>query len=509
MKIGLIAPYSDIAALGLRSISACLKREGFDSRMVFLPFPFPEIEYVSDFTFQYSPRILDQVKDLMSDRDIIGVSLMTNYFERAVELTRFLKKNSEAPVIWGGIHPTIRPEECLEEADMVCLGEGEEAFVELAQKMESGEPIDETKNIWLKKDGNIVKNPQRPFISDLDSLPYFDYDLEDHYVLDKETEEILQMDIDLLQRFLTKESPTKARAALFYQTIASRGCPHDCTFCCWSALKELYKDTGGRRLRRRSPEHIVGELKIVKEKMPFIKEITFSDDSFLGVSLKESKRFRDLYKKEIGLPFQCLAEPATITEEKLAVFADAGLVNIQIGVQTGSERMRKLYNRHETDEKIIKMSEIITGFIPPVRPPIYDFILDNPWETVQDKQKTLDLLCRIKRPFYLQIFALTFFPGTEVYRKAREDGIITDDNELRLVYRSQYNTREINYINLVISLFSRNIPLPALKLLANPVMVNFFHRKSFNGFYKILYNLYRKIKLAAIRLRKGPRQTAP
>lgn len=500
MKVLLISPYSDISSMGLRSISACLKRAGHNTRMIFLPYPYPETARTVDFQHRYTAKILDGVASLAQDVDLIGISLMTNYFTMAEDLTVHLHATAKAPIIWGGIHPSVRPDECLELADMICICEGEQAVVELANRITMGENLEDVQNIWLKRDGVIIKNPLRPVLSDLDILPYFDYDFDDHYVLEKESGDLLKLDKDLLHVFLTREKPTKARAALFYQTIASRGCPYGCTFCCWSALKRQYKLP--KDIRRRSNQHIIGELQWVRRELPYIKEITFSDDSFFAATVEEAEEFRDLYKKHVGLPFQCLAEPRTITKEKMELFTDAGMANIQIGVQTGSDRVKKMYGRPQTNDEIISMGRLIKQFIPKVRPPIYDFILDNPWETIDDQLATFELLLQIPRPYFLQLFSLVFFPGTAIYDRAKQEGRIKDDR--KEIYDLQYNTRKITYVNLLFSLFSRSIPTSVMRLLTKPSIVKTLNRPSVNALLALAYKVFSRVRTMPLSARQLP-----
>lgn len=149
MKIILISPYPDITSFGIRTISAYLKQGGHQTKMIFLPDPYGDnIAYGIK---RYDERILDCLIPLCEDSDIIGITLMTNFFDGAVQITEKIKRKLVKPVIWGGIHPTVRPEECLKYADIVCIGEGEDAIQELLDNMQTGKPYDDTQNIWFKK----------------------------------------------------------------------------------------------------------------------------------------------------------------------------------------------------------------------------------------------------------------------------------------------------------------------------------------------------------------------
>ncbi|MGA2687136.1 MAG: cobalamin B12-binding domain-containing protein [Candidatus Korobacteraceae bacterium] len=110
-----------IFAYGLRILSACLKHIGCRVQLVFLPRILGEI---------YPDRVLDQIVQLSAGSALIGISVMSDDFENAVRITQRLKRSLLTPVIWGGMHPTLQPKECLEHADIVCIGEGEETLVE-------------------------------------------------------------------------------------------------------------------------------------------------------------------------------------------------------------------------------------------------------------------------------------------------------------------------------------------------------------------------------------------
>ena len=141
MKLTLISPTpSDICAFGVRSLSSYIKSKGHSVKNIFLPTSLKGRQKGGQFIFTYSANILDDLIYLVRDSDVIGISFMTNYFDAAVQITEKIKKHLDIPLIWGGIHPTVKPDECLNHVDMVCIGESEEALAELLQKFSEGKP---------------------------------------------------------------------------------------------------------------------------------------------------------------------------------------------------------------------------------------------------------------------------------------------------------------------------------------------------------------------------------
>lgn len=449
MRITLISPYPNITSLGVRSLSSYLKTAGHQTRLLFLP---------GDFKDRYNENVLDEVVSLSKEADLIGISLMTNFFDSGVQLTQRLQKELDIPILWGGIHPTTRPRECLKHADMVCIGEAEQGLLELVQRMENGRNYYDTKNVWFKAKGQIIENRLHPLIQDLDLLPFPDYDLEEHFILHEGN--IHKMDNHLLQEYLSD----------IYLTMTSRGCIYDCTYCCNNALNKLYPIQ--KRFRRRSVRNVIEELLQVKKKMGFIKIMLFEDDAFFAASSDEIKRFCEEYKQTIGLPLIISgATPATISEEKVSALVNAGLVHVRMGIETGSEKTKELYNRNFSNHRIIEATKVLNRFKSQTKVPVYDLILDNPWEDNDDLIKTLKLLLEIPRPYRLNLFSLTFFPGTQLYEKAKSEGIITDD--LREIHRKDYLDCEPTYLNGLFYLLS-SIQLPAAisKLLMSKKVVD-------------------------------------
>jgi len=135
MKITLLSIFPDLQSFGIRTISACLKKDGHDVDMIFLQ---------KDFSQRFADKTMDDLVKLTKGADLVGITVMSNYWDNAIQITEKIKQNYGIPVVWGGTHPTIRPVECLDHTDMVCIGESEESFPELAKKMEIGQHYHDT-----------------------------------------------------------------------------------------------------------------------------------------------------------------------------------------------------------------------------------------------------------------------------------------------------------------------------------------------------------------------------
>jgi len=489
MKITLISPYLNVTAIGIRLLSGVLKKAGHQTQLIFLPQIPGKGDPRPDFALKYQNNVLEEVAEICRDSSLIGISLMSNYINHAIKLTECIKKQKNNPlVIWGGIHPTIKPQECLKYTDMICIGEGEYALLELVQKIEDGKYYYDTQNIWFGKNGSIIRNSPRPLIKDLDSLPFPDYNLENQFVL--EDGKVQKLTEELMCKHLGNATIAENMRLVCYQTMATRGCPFHCSYCCNDTFLKLYKHQ--KVLRFRSPESIINELLEIKKQWSFISGIWFSDDSLLTMPVQDIKRLSSLYKEKIGLPFFCLTLPVSVNEEKMDFLVDAGLILIKMGIQSGSKSTLELYNRKISNHRVLEASGIINKYRDRMLKPGYDIILDNPYETRDDLIETLNLLMEIPRPYRLEVYSLTFFPGTALYEKAKKDGIIKDD--YGDVYKKSYYARGINYLNMLFSLLNYNIPKSMLKILISRKVVYLFHRKSMNWLFQILFSMLKGIR---------------
>ena len=473
--ITLISLTADVTAYSIRILSAYLRNKGFNTRLIFLPDAESESYEAPSDTIPYKQNTLDQLVDLCKDSSLIGISLFTSDFPNAVYLTRHLKKNLSIPIIWGGKHPSAKPEQSLLHADMVCVGEGEEALTALLRKIESGQDYHNTQNLWIKQNGTIIKNPNEPIIEDLDLLPFQDYSFDNHYIGEQETGKIIQLTPEVLKKYLY---PERLIGLIPYQTLFSRGCPFSCTYC--FSFKEMYK--GQKYLRFRSTENMVKELELIKNKLPYIQMIWFVDDNIFTLSTEKIHEFCQIYKKRVGMPMSFAGHPRDITEEKLSLFIDAGLIITHIGIQTGSNRTRKLYKRNVSDESILKAVRILHKFKDSLAASYYDVITDNPYETNEDFADTIRLLLKFPKPRHIKLFSLVFLPGTELYEKAKLDGILPEENELNN-YRKNFLSfyyRKKKYLNFIFPLLNKNIPNVLIKILINKYVTFLLDRPLIN-----------------------------
>ncbi|MHC4091500.1 MAG: B12-binding domain-containing radical SAM protein, partial [Planctomycetota bacterium] len=218
MRIALVATYTHPISLGLRYVSAYLKQRGQDVRMIFMSSKRDTAK--ADF----SPALLADFVDHVRDADLIGLSLMTNNFARACVLTEAIRKAGlAAPVVWGGTHPTVAPDESIEVADMVCVGEGEHPMLELAETLEAGRDPARVGSFIVRRKDRVVRNPVVPLEAQLDEYPFPDYDLQTHWIADKD--ELVPVRPELLRGALHR-----------YRIETTRGCPYPCTFCNNAAL---------------------------------------------------------------------------------------------------------------------------------------------------------------------------------------------------------------------------------------------------------------------------------
>ena len=444
MKIGLISTYSHPIAIGLRYVSSALKTAGHEVTVLFFSSKRPTAKV------DFSEKVLDECAERLQAVDLIGVSLMTNTFNRACAITEYLRKAGlGAPIVWGGVHATLAPEESIQVADVVCIGEGERQMVELVDTMQAGNDPTRIEGLWFRRDGKVIENPARALQTDLDAVPFPDYELENQWVAIGDTWELARAE--------------NMRGALNrYRLETTRGCPYSCAFCNNTALRIVHEDKGAW-VRTRSNENVIQELESVVSRFPSVEEVNIVDDLFFIRSPRQLEEFADLYCKRVGLPLEVDAHPNTVNREKLRTLSRLPISLVSMGIQSGSERtLFDLYDRRTPLKRIVAAMDAISEFKLPAE---YHYIVDNPYEPDEGRIETLCFAATHHRGrAALRIFPLQFYPGTPLYVRAKQDGIIGERHGVAYTQaygsKEQYRGNDYLTIWLRVVLSLRNIHTP-------------------------------------------------
>jgi len=408
MKITLISTSTFPSDQGIRTISSVLKKEGYEVKIVFMTLS-------EDYSKNYNLSELRQLLRLCKGSELVGINSFASTSQRASRIISFLKRNLNVPIVYGGVHATISPEDCMKIADIICVGEGEETIVDLAKAVERGKKFDKIKNLWLKnpETGKIIRNPVRNLIDKLDSLPLPDYDIETHYILDKGR--------------IRKFQENDLSGQIFFLT--GRGCPYGCDYCSNSFFNQLYEGKRKSILRWHSPEYIIKGIIELKRKFPHtLKYFDIRDDTFSLRSLEDIKKFCKLYKENVHLRFKCLADPKTVSDEKIKLLVDAGCTDIIIGIQGSEQTNLRVYHRNQTDADVLRTAKILNKYKDKLAV-MYDVITCNPYETSEEIINLIKLLQKIPKPYYLSVNNLVFFPGSQLYRRAANDETIKAEKD--------------------------------------------------------------------------------
>lgn len=386
---------------GIRYVSAALQREGFDTSIVFLR------DWVHNQLTMPTQEEIDLALDIIESKKpkLIGLGFMSSLYPIATEVTRQIKERfPDIPIVWGGIHPTSVPEECIKEVDYVCVGEGELAAIDLCKALKNDKDTTVIPNIWANKNGQIHKNDPRKLMQDLDWLPYPDVRDDNKYYIEKGTYKI--------------EEPWKRTAE--YRIYFSRGCPYNCSYCYVSILRDVYDEKGRKFYRARSVDHILGELKMAKSLFPKLARVKIDDDTSFAFGDAWMEEFLERYPKEVGIPFECMLIPPMLRPTMIQKLMAAGLVRVQTGIESASpEESMEIHNRSPGNKSIMNFAEANKELGLNI---VYDVIIDNPHATEKMKLETAEFLLELPTPYDIYFYSLNYFPGTALTKEGLEDG---------------------------------------------------------------------------------------
>ncbi len=423
MRITIFNLSARLSSDGSRLIAALLKRDKHAVTSIYTARSEP---------LYYSSAELASLDGILKQSDLVMIGVYSIYAARAAQITEFV--HSRYPglkVIWGGPHCISAPELSIRYADGVCFSEGDEAVVDLVRRMESGNDYLNTPNMAFSLNGKLLQNNVLAPFSDLDGLPYYDYELEDQFFLDKDlvpmTKEIFRQHISLYPY----NKPT-------LYVLTARGCPHNCSYCNNCRYTALFEHNP---IRIQSAGRIMDELEQTLRCLDFVEFIGFGDDDFFARSIDELDDFAREYKRRVGLPFGIAVSANSFQKKKIEVLLDSGLKIVQMGVQSGSERiLHDVFQRKINLSKTKDVIRQIAAYHDPHKLDLLlDFIIDNPYEFRDDVIKTFNCILDLPPQVRLNIFFLSFFPGTPIYERALADGIIEpfDNESFRFYGRGQ------------------------------------------------------------------------
>lgn len=330
--------------------------------------------------------------------DIIGVSVLTPVYGSAVRVNKMARELFPGiPIVWGGPHPTVQYREILADEPEVTacvMGEGELTMADICSRIRAGQTeFPEVEGIaWRASDGTVRVNKPRDYVEDLDSLPWPDKSCSlflDNYFRDPE------------------------RAQLG-NVFGSRGCPFKCAYCSSHTIWT-------RKVRYRTPESVVAEMKSLQREFG-VERFSFLDDTFT-MNRKWATSICDKIKAEgVRGRWGCYTRLDVLTEQLLDTMLGAGLAEMDVGIETGSQRMADFLQKDIKLDRVREMAVVLNrkhvnwnAFI----------MMGLPDETREDIQATVDFIHEV-RPIRCILSVFTPYPGDRLYDLCKERGLIAD-----------------------------------------------------------------------------------
>ena len=281
---------------------------------------------------------------------------------------------------------------------MVCIGEGEQALVELCNLMERGKSFDHIQNLWIKKGDAIRKNPLAP-VTDINQNPLLDLTIFEESRLFR---------------------PMQGKVWKMLPVETHRGCPYTCTYCNSPSQAQLYRqENGGRYFRKKSFEVIKKQLIHFKEEIK-AEAFYFWADTLMAYNDQEFEEFVEMYS-DIKLPFWCQAFPETISEDRIRKLMKVGLFRIGSGVEHGNEKFRlQVLKRKVKNEVMIEKFKILNKCDLPFS---VNNIMGFPTETRELAMDTIELNRHINADS-VNAYSYSPFHGTPLRKMAEELGYV-------------------------------------------------------------------------------------
>ena len=333
--------------------------------------------------FDDRERLLDTI--LRSEPDVLACSVLTSTYHWMLDIAAQAKDRiPELKVVFGGVHPSSCSEQVFSQSqvDAICIGEGDEAFPAILDAYANSGKPKPIPNVFFKvKGGDPIRGPIGWRASDLSALPAFDKSMWERYI----------------------------NVGNLYLTMTSRGCPFQCSFCFNSFYRDLGRPSKVPYVRSRSVDHVMDELIEAKRRYT-LRCVTFEDDAFT-LDKQWLAEFLDRYKREIGVPFQCMAHSQLIDDEIVAWLADAGCTWVEMGLQSADEDYKKKHIRRVESNK--KIRHLITAFQKAGIKVKCDHIFGMPGEKIESQEIARRLYAKTT-PTRITTYWATYLPATKM-----------------------------------------------------------------------------------------------
>lgn len=309
-------------SIGLAYIGALIESNGY------------EVKIVDAYVNQYS---LQEILDKIENSDVLGISSLSSTADVTSKICAAVKDRfPDCVIVHGNIHPSLFPEECLGEkkGDYIVHNEGEITFLELCDFLSGRKNLEIThiKGLSFRRDNKIVTNTPRPFLDDLDLLPFPAWHLYD------------------LKKYKTDPRTQVLPNANELQILGTRGCPMDCTFCSGSS-----KSSQGHRYRMRSPKNIVDEMRFYSENLK-TKVFNFMDLSFPLVKKHAMEFCQLLIDSELNknIRWVCELRVKPLDRELISLMKKSGCVRVCFGIESGNDFILKSIKKGFTRDDVLK-----------------------------------------------------------------------------------------------------------------------------------------------------------
>lgn len=377
---------------GISSIASVLKQAGHKVRLLVVCGNTPSA-VIDQTVTEFKPKL-------------VGFTSVYSEYDFVKQIAQEIRRKwPELSLIAGGVHVTLNPDKTIKDSwDAICVGEGEYPMLDLVNRLEAEEPWNNIDNLWCKTDAGIKRNKSRPFIEDLSTLPYPDREMWEPWV---------------------KPKPKQATILL------GRGCPFQCTYCCNHALRKL---APGKYVRIRSAEHVLGEVTDLLKKYPFLESIRFEIET-MGVHseivIDIAERLNALNQtreKPLSFDINLRIVPRHDFGPLLHALKKANFNRVDIGLESGSESVRKKYLKRNYSNNDVRNA---TAAIREAGLAVSMYVLVGiPGERFEDYLET-EALLRELQPEGLSSYIVFPYPGTAMYRAAKEQGLISETPDFR------------------------------------------------------------------------------